>query len=148
MCTVVRHTRWRWVLVVLALAPLSCQSSARYVVTVAPIDVGVGPDGLCVAVDPKDEHGVWWWEPRNGGCSSQSSGPGLFHPEDAIVSQLAKSGPISLRFRLGTHSLTRPFVDVRLTADESEMRSMDTNSRVPVKRRNALDIPGPGIQGP
>jgi hypothetical protein len=140
---------WRCSLFVLALAPLSCHSTVdRYIVTVTPIDVGVSPSGLCVAVDPKDQHGLWWWEPGHGVCSSRSSGPGLFHAEDAIVSQAARSGPVALSFRLGTHSQTRPFVDVRLTVDEHEMRSLDTDSHVAVKRRNALDIPGLGIQNP
>jgi len=149
MWTIVSQSRWRCSLFVVALAALSCGPTVdRYILTVTPIYVGVGPDGLCVAVDPKDQHGLWWWEPAHGVCSSRSSGPGLFHAEDAIVSQADKPGPVALSFRLGTHSQARPFVDVRLTVDEREMRSMDTGSHVPVKRRNALDIPGVGIQTP
>src|SRR5689334_8485006 len=32
----------------------------RYVVTAAPLGVGV-PTNICVAVDSTDVHGVWWW---------------------------------------------------------------------------------------
>jgi hypothetical protein len=82
----------------------------RYVVTARPIDIGVG-SGLCIAVDPVDKLGVWWWEPGGSGCASRSTGPGVFHAEDPRVSQPAQSGPIAISFRLGTHSTTRPFVD-------------------------------------
>ena len=30
--------------------------------TSSAIDVGVGP-GLCIAIDPRDPRGAWWWEP-------------------------------------------------------------------------------------
>lgn len=39
-------------------------STPRYIVTTAPIAVRVGHSvGLCIAVDPADPQGVWWWEP-------------------------------------------------------------------------------------
>ena len=123
-----------------ALAVVSCQSVPRYIVTDTPVDVGVAP-GLCIAVDPNDEHGVWWWQAGQHGCASQSTGPGLFHPEDAIVSRAAASGPVAISFRLGTHSNTRPWVDVRLTLDQTGMRSSATGSQVSVTRRTNLDIP-------
>jgi hypothetical protein len=44
-------------------------------------------------------------------------------------------------FRLGTHSDTRPFVDVRLRVDGNQMRSEETGAQVSVKRRTALDVP-------
>jgi hypothetical protein len=49
------------------------QTRPRYVVTASPIDVRVG-SGLCVAVDPSDPKGVWWWQPGED-CSSRSTGP-------------------------------------------------------------------------
>jgi hypothetical protein len=44
----------------------------RYLVSERPIDVGLGPWGLCVALDPLDRQRVWWWEPGASGCRSRS----------------------------------------------------------------------------
>ena len=71
----------------LTLWPVGCRSSSqlqplpRYVVTASPIDVSLGPSGVCVAVDPLDRRGVWWWEPGASGCASRSTGPGVFHAD-------------------------------------------------------------------
>ena len=77
----------------------------RYLVTTSPIDVG---DGIkrCLAVDPRDRGGVWWWQAGYSGSDSRSTGPDLFHPDDATVS--GASGSTTIGFRLGTHSDTRP----------------------------------------
>src|SRR5687768_9132925 len=82
----------------------------RYQVTASPIDVGNGIR-LCVAIDPADSQGVWWWGPGASGCASRSTGPGVFRADQATVSQ---SPPTAVGFRLGTHSATRPFIDVRM----------------------------------
>ena len=125
----------------LALAQGACHSAARrYIVTVTPIDVGVSP-GLCVGVDPSDRQGVWWWEAGQHDCSSRSTVPGLFHPADASVSPAAGGGPLLVTFRLGTHSDSRPFVDVRLEVEATEVRSIETGSRAPIEYRTVLDIP-------
>jgi hypothetical protein len=50
----------------------------RYVVTASPIDVRVG-SGLCVAVDPSDPKGVWWWHP-----GKDCSGAGRKNHEGAL----------------------------------------------------------------
>jgi len=116
-------------------------SVPRYVVTARPLDIGVGA-GVCIAIDPADRQGVWWWEPGGSGCASRSTGPGVFHAEDATVSQSAKSGPISIRFHLGTHSMARPIVDVRLAIERDELRVVESGARVPTQRRNDLNVPG------
>jgi hypothetical protein len=105
----------------LALAPAACRSVsppsvARYVVTDAPINVGVGA-GLCIAV-----------------------GPGMFHAENPVVAQ-SEGGSVAFGFRLPTHSMPRPFVDVRLVMENDGMRAVDTGALVPVHRRNDLDVP-------
>ena len=117
-------------------------SAPHYAVTATAIDVGVGPQGLCVAVDPVDRQGVWWWEPGRSGCASRSTGPGVFHAEEARVSQSAQSGPIDISFRLGTHSTTRPFVDVRLVLESGDLRAMESGAHVPTQQRHDLDVPG------
>src|SRR5438046_391930 len=95
--------------------------TAHYLVTDSPIDVGVGP-GLCVAVDVLDPHGVWWWEPGATGCPSRSTGPNVFHADQAHVSRETSASPVSVSFRLGTHSTTRPFIDVQMVVESGTMR--------------------------
>ena len=147
MPPVVAHMRCGYFLFLLAFGTVACRSACqsrpsvpRYVVTASPIDVGVGT-GLCVAVDPLDQDGVWWWEPGASGCPSRSTGPGVFHAEHATVSQSAKSGLVALSFRVQTHSETRPFVDVKLVVEDGDMRAVETGARVPIHRRNDLDVP-------
>ena len=63
--------------------------------------------------------------------------PSVFHAEDARVSQSAQSGPIALSFRLGTHSVTRLFVDVRLVLESGDLRSVEVgraSANPPAKR--------------
>lgn len=127
-------------LLIALLTLASCQSAPRYLVTVTPIDVGVAP-GLCVAVDPRDPHGVWWWQAGSAGCASRSTGPALFHPDGATVARAADSGSFAIAFRLGTHSDTRPWIDVTLTVTDAAMRSPATGAEVSVARRGNLDIP-------
>jgi hypothetical protein len=136
-----RHMRAHHVFLALALAQGACHSAARrYIVTVTPIDVGVTP-GLCVGVDPTDRQGVWWWEAGHHDCSSRSTVPGLFHPADATVAHVAGGGPILVTFRLGTHSDSHPFVNVRLAVEAAEVRSIETGSHAPIEYRRVLDIP-------
>ncbi len=113
-------------------------SEPRYLVTDSAIDVAMGIR-LCVAVDPADKHGIWWWGPGATGCDSRSTGPDLFHPSDASVVRSADSTILS--FRLGTHSDTRPFVDVRLKVAGTHMRSEETAAQVSLQRRTTLDVP-------
>ena len=129
----------------LAIAPVACRSAsrpavARYVVTDTPIKIGVGP-GLCIAADPEDREGIWWWEPGATGCSSRSTGPGVFHAELAKVSQSAQGGPVALSFRLPIHSMQAPFVDLQLKIEDGGMRAVDAGAEVRVHRRNDLDVP-------
>lgn len=77
----------------------SRDSVPRYLVTASPIDVGVGSGRLCVAVDPSDPKGVWWWQPGKD-CSSRSTGPTVFHAEEAVVAASPQAGTADIRFRL------------------------------------------------
>jgi len=112
----------------------------RYLVTVTPIEVGLGTLRLCIAVDPLDEHGVWWWEPGASGCSTRSTGPGVFHADEATISKM-KPGPTAVGFRLQTHSSTRPFIDVRLLMEGNSMRAVQSGAQVALQRRSDLDVP-------
>ena len=120
--------------------PPPASRTERYLATERPVDIGVGP-GLCVAVDLNDTTGVWWWEPGRSGCASRSTGPGVFHPEAATVMRSAQSGAYEVRFRLGTHSTTRPFIDVRLLVEGGTMKMAGANEGVRLVDRSDLAIP-------
>ena len=96
---------------------------------------------LCIAVDPGDPHGVWWWEPGADGCTSRSTGPTVFHGDEAAVSRTARPEVTAASFRLGLHSRTPSFLDVRLAIEDGRMRSLDTGAAVALQRRNDLDVP-------
>jgi hypothetical protein len=150
---VVARTRCRRFPFLLAWALVACEATSpprptapRYLVTAVPIDVGFGGRGLCVAVDPLDARGVWWWEPGRAGCADRSTGPGVFQADQAAVTRSGRAGPITLGFRLGTHSVTRPFVHVRLVVEHGQMRSLESGARVAIRRRSDLDVPEAGAE--
>ena len=125
--------------------PQSQPPVARYVVTATPIDIGIAFQA-CIAVDPTDPQGVWWWRPVESDCSRRSTGPGVIHAEHAAVSPPARSGAIEARFRVQLHgrpgSTLPAFADVQLVLDDGGMRAIQTGARVPTRRRTDLDIPG------
>jgi hypothetical protein len=134
--------------IALALAFAGCRSGTqpqpavdRYLVTSTPIRAVNDLGGLCIAVDPSDEHGVWWWQPGRSGCASRSTGPTVFVAEGATLSKAPQSGATAINFRLGTHSSARPFVDIRLVVEGDTMRALETGAEVRLQRRNNLDIP-------
>jgi len=110
-------------------------------VTVDPIDVGLEPSRLCVAVDPADSHGGWWWQPGQSGCASRSTGPGVFPAEQATSSRAGANGPVAIEFRLGTHSTARPFITVRLVVADDQMRNPASGVHVAIRPRPDLDVP-------
>ena len=55
---------------------------------------------LCVAVDPRDPHGVWWWQPGASGCTSRSTGPTCLPRRPGHRSR-PLPGPKSRRSRFG-----------------------------------------------
>jgi hypothetical protein len=132
------------VIVVALLVPSSTLPRAQehhYIFTAAPLHLSIPSNPLCVAVDPDDPHGVWWWEPGTAGCRNRSTS-GVLDAEQATVSRDA-SGLVEVSFRLQLHSLpgARPFVDLRLVLDEHEMRTPDSSVRVPTEARSDLAIP-------
>jgi hypothetical protein len=131
------------ILLSLALGVGACATSApavpRYLVTATPIDVlGTGHPGLCVAVDPADAHGVWWWEPGPSGCSTRTTGPTVFRGEDATVVASQGSGVVAVQFRL---QLTSGFRDVSLEWQGGVVHVSGSASRIATARRADLDIP-------
>jgi hypothetical protein len=121
----------------------SHDSASRYVVTASPISVGVG-SGLCVAIDPNDPKGVWWWQPGRD-CSSRSTGPTVFHAEHAAVTPSGQPGTADIRFRVPVkrhpHSSEPPFVEVSLRLEGSRLRAAPTGSQIATVTRHDLEIP-------
>ena len=114
----------------------------RYQVTDTPLDVGTSRK-LCIAVDPADVNGVWWWEPGRLGCGSRSTGPTVFKGDEAHVTQAG--GAIEATFRVQLHarpgSLDRDHLDIRLVISANRMRSVTTGAEVDVNYRGDLDVP-------
>lgn len=119
-------------------------SPRRYVVTASPIDLGIGGGRFCVAFDPGDPKGVWWWEPGKD-CSTRSTGPGVFQAEDAMVIPSAPPGSAEVRFRL---QLIGPpvsgdsrFVQISLRFEDGQLQASGTGSRVATITRRDLELP-------
>lgn len=134
-------------LLVVGCAGLGVDSPDRqrqYVVTASPIDLGIGSGRFCVAVDPKDPQGVWWWEPGND-CTTRSTGPAVFHAERASVSTSVVSGVTPFTFRIplkrAANAAEPPFVDLQLKLEPGFMEASATGSRVATTVRRDLDIP-------
>jgi hypothetical protein len=130
-------------LLLLGLSIGACRTSAppvpRYIVTATAINlVGLGHPGLCLAVDPTDAQGVWWWEPGPAGCSTRTTGPTVFRAQLATVAAPTRSGVIAVRFQLQLMSGPR---DVRLVLQDGGLRVTASDARVSTERRDDLDIP-------
>ena len=110
-------------------------AASRYITTAEPIDVGADPP-LCLAVEPGNPQGVWWWQPGPSGCATRSTGPGVFPAQDAVVSSSA--GAIDVQFRLQLH-VGSP-ADVHIVVRD-DVWSTAAGVRVPTARRDDLDIP-------
>lgn len=140
-----------WQLVAMALTlmiggcrpgPGSEDPGNRYVFTVNPIDLRIGSGRFCVAVDPENPRGVWWWEPGKD-CWTRSTGPAVFPAEEATISRTA-SGALDIRFRIQLiHRSNSPrpsYADIALTLVDGQMRAPATGSSVPTAVRRDLDV--------
>jgi hypothetical protein len=110
---------------------------ARYIVNAAPLSMLPACSRLCVAVDPNDARGVWWWEPGKSGCSSRSTGPTVFPAERAEVRHAPDA--IDVQFEIPLQS-GNP-LPIKLTIAQDGIRNDASGERVPIARRNDLDIP-------
>lgn len=129
------------------LAAVACESTLgprpsapRYLFTERPILVGEGIE-LCLAVNPGDPQGVWWWMPGTSGCTTRSSGPGLVHADQATVSPSTAARQTTVSFRLGTHSVERPFIHVSLVVQDGRMRAIESGAQVMLQARANLNVP-------
>ena len=120
-----------------------CKSAStvlpRYVVSTRPLALlGDRHPGFCVAVDPGDEKGVWWWEPGRSGCSSRSTGPTVFPASLATVTP-SSSGVIVVSFQVPLMT-DRP-LQVRLRLQDDAMLDERTGLRVPTERKASVEVP-------
>ena len=146
------------ILVLVALVSVACRSmpiapsgTRHYIVSAAPISVHSGPGGLCVAIDPADSTGVWWWGPGRSGCSTRNTIPGprqenatglsaLFHATDATVVSRDRGRTTEVRFRLSMREEPNS-LDVDLIIQNGHMLSVPTGARVNTRLMANLDIP-------
>jgi len=115
----------------------STHPAPRYIVTTTPVDV-VGGVLVCIAVDPADAHGVWWWQPGPSGCATRITDPTVFAAEHASVTPSRDGGLVEASFKM--HFMSGPH-DVQLALKDSEMRISGTDVRVSTRRRGDLEIP-------
>lgn len=135
----------RWAPLLLVTACLAgCRTAAppvpRYIVTIMPFPLSSpGPSaGICVAVDPTDPKGVWWWEPGRSWCASRSTGPSVF-PGDAAKVARSSPGALEVSFEIQMQRGTpRQF---RLEVREDSMRELSAGRSVSTERRPTLDLP-------
>jgi hypothetical protein len=136
-----RNSAGRFIPLLLVVFVFGCRTSApslpRYIVTTTPVDAVGGGFGLCIAVDPTDAHGIWWWDPGPSGCATSRNRPTVFRADRAQVKTSRNSSLISASFTLQLHVGSR---DVNLALQNSEMRIMDSGLRVPTHRRPDLEI--------
>jgi hypothetical protein len=131
----------------------ACRSPFRSIASVPPFIVSGAPlglvngqhPGLCVAVDPGDPKGVWWWEPGRSGCSSRSTGPDVFHANDAAVVTRPDTLNVDVRFRVqlivGPGWTGPDFKDVRLVLRDGRMEVVGSTDSVSTVRRHDLVLP-------
>ena len=126
--------------------PRSAPAVPRFVVSGAPLGlINVQHPGVCVAVDPSDPKGVWWWEPGRSGCSSRSTGPDVFPANDATVVSRPDTLDVDVRFRVqlivGPGSTGDDFRDVRLVLSANRMQVVGSTASVSTVRRIDLVLP-------
>lgn len=112
----------------------------RYRVTERPLELGIGT-GLCLAIDPLDSRGVWWWGPGASGCDTRSTGPGVFHGERAHVSVQKPGGQIEVSFTVQLHATSEPYDRViRLLVEGDSIRVDGVDASTRLRRRSDLTL--------
>jgi hypothetical protein len=135
--------RYAAIVLLLTLPLAGCKSTSpvlpRYIVSSAPLALlGERHPGVCVAVDPSDEKGVWWWEPGRSGCSSRSTGPTAFLASHATVAR-SSFGPIDVSFQI--QLIMAGAREVKLTLRDGAMLEERTGLRVPTERKASIEVP-------
>ncbi|HET7696286.1 MAG TPA: hypothetical protein VFK57_11300 [Vicinamibacterales bacterium] len=135
--------RYAAIVLLLGVPLAGCRSvpigRPRYIVSTAPLALlGERNPGFCVAVDPSDAKGVWWWEPGRSGCSSRSTGPGVFAASHATVAS-SPAGVTIVSFEI--QLVTDGSLQVRLRLQDDAMVEERTGARVRTERKASIDVP-------
>jgi hypothetical protein len=115
----------------------ACASQPRYIVTSTPLKV-IDPahPGLCIAIDPNDPKGVWWWDAGRSGCTDRSSS--TMAADRASVAR-ATAGTVDASFQVGLVSGRN--LQVRLEAFDGRIRDTISGLTVATERRATLELP-------
>ena len=112
----------------------------RYIVTAVPFDAAGNGTGICVAIDPVDAAGVWWWQPGPSGCSTSILGPiPVMRAEGARVNAFDDPSAIDVQFKIQLASNT--YRDIQLTVKDETMQVAGSDARLATERRHDLKIP-------
>jgi hypothetical protein len=127
----------RWFVACLMTVLGACASHPRYIVTSTPLKV-IDPahPGLCVAVDPKDPKGIWWWDAGRSGCADRSSS--TMAADRASVARTT-AGTVDASFQVGL--VTGGSLQLRLEAFDGRIRDAISGLSVPAERRATLELP-------
>ena len=132
--TAARHTS---LVLLVALAAVSCRTTERYIVTTSAIDaLGISQLTLCFAVEPNNPQGLWWWHPGRSGCSTRSSS--VMQDSLARVTTHA-SAKIEASFQVPMQAGEPRRVE--LVFDAGTVRASATGASVRTEPRKALDMP-------
>jgi hypothetical protein len=115
----------------------ACASQPRYIVTSTPLKV-IDPlhPGLCIAIDPKDYKGIWWWDAGPSGCTDRSSS--TMAADRASVTR-GTAGTVAASFQVGL--MNGRNLQVRLEAFDGRIRDTIAGLSVPAERRATLELP-------
>src|SRR4029453_6321549 len=110
-------------------------SQPRYIVTTTPLKV-IDPahPGLCIAIDPKDPKGVWWWDAGRSGCTERGSS--TMAADRASVAR-ATAGAVDVSFQGGL--VSGRTLAVRLEVSDERIRDTVSGLSVPAERRATLE---------
>jgi hypothetical protein len=115
----------------------ACASQPRYIVTSTPLKlIDPAHPGLCIAIDPNDPKGVWWWDAGRSGCADRSSS--TMAADRASVAR-ATAGTVDASFQVGLVSGRN--LQVRLEAFDGRIRDTISGLTVPAERRATLELP-------
>ena len=92
--------------------------------------------GLCIAIDPKDPKGVWWWDPGRSGCTDRGSS--TMAAGRASVAR-ATAGAVDVSFQVGL--VSGRTLTVRLEVSDERIRDTVSGLSVPAERRATLEVP-------
>jgi hypothetical protein len=115
----------------------ACASQPRYIVTSTPLNV-IDPahPGLCIAIDPKDPTGIWWWDAGPSGCTDRSSS--TMTADRASVAR-ATTGLVDASFQVAL--MSGRSLQVRLQASDGRIRDTISGLSVPAERRSTVEVP-------